>query len=149
MACRNFGRIDRGQELFTNTARRNAPASEYLALCLEQSFREIFSADQEDLQRAFDRTEVYLRMIATDAAIHAPETVHQAGAFSGLFVYRSGRPWEDTSKRLERQIMSEMVRAEEEWPLVKAGLFGRSYQRAENSVDKYVGQLDAARSDRW
>jgi SIR2-like domain len=113
--------------------RRHTPTNDHLHEVLRDYFREYLPND-EDYDYTFDRFEYYLGLVHAD--LNRKEC--EEGKLWGL-VGRFGWRNRDfnTEQRIYLKVDREIGAVGGDWPLVQAGLFGGSIDRARSSKEKY------------
>lgn len=126
--------------------KRFTPVSDYLHDSLRPFLRESVFEDDEYTE-LFDELEVVLAVIATDEKREAEKAGGQYmhGAWYGSFTWRNQHSHEPIEQRVRNQI----INSGDEWPPLKAGLFGGSRQRAEAASEIFAQRATEARRQRF
>jgi Caspase domain len=141
LACvEGMGEVDRveGFKLLPGHDRHYAPRSEYLYKALQPALEDVFFLGRS-YERLFDKFEVLL------ALVYADLDVELARAFGRVWgpVGRFG--WKFNSRIGGQNPYSELRREanqwRDEWPPLKAGLFGGKYDQFENVATKFEAFL--------
>lgn len=116
------------------------PISNHLHSALRGFFRDLLPRD-EDYDDAFDRFEYFLGLVHADLTHWG----HNSGWYGppGRHVWKEARLL--PAKRLISRIEREIELSWEKWPLVEAGLFGGSIDRAKTAktnYDTFLGNLN-------
>lgn len=112
--------------------RRHTPVSDYLNECLRIPLRE-FAPGEEDYQAAFDRFEYILALVHADQNRWIMQDDSWRGPL-GRFAWR-GQSFGETRVR---EVIAKEIEAEgENWPPIKAGLFGGSLEQAKTAKSKF------------
>jgi len=116
--------------------RRRTPVSDHLCARLRGPLREFLPRD-EDYQDTFDRFEYLLGLVHAD--LNRWETENGWWGPVGSFSWRGSRFHQDghTLQKIGAEIEAEG----EDWPLLKAGLFGGSLEQLKTAKAKYDGFL--------
>jgi hypothetical protein len=124
--------------------RHYTPASDLMSMLIRRYFTDLFGDDSE-LEESFDRLEAMMSLLATDCEI---ELRSARQYFSGGWIGSFG--WRDRWRKpttLDR-IQSELSEQGEDWAVLRAGLFGRSQERAQTALDALQPRVAEVR-DRW
>lgn len=113
--------------------RRHTPTNDHLHEVLRDYFREYLPND-EDFDYTFDRFEYYLGLVHADLNRKEWEEGKLWGPV-GRFCWRN-RDF-NTEQRIYLKVDREIGAVGGDWPLVQAGLFGGSIDRARSSKEKY------------
>jgi len=109
---------------------RKTPVSDDLHTRLRQVVRRLLPGD-EDYDEAFDRAEMLLGLIAEDsAAVVEAAGGYAHGGWVGRYAWRSHY----SGGGLEA-FSNEAIGAGDEWPPLRAGLFGGSAERVRKAID--------------
>jgi hypothetical protein len=133
-------RLQRGAE-----SRRYTPVSDHLRTVLRPVFASLILDDQE-FDEAFDQTEIYLGLIATDVSREAKRKTgrYLHGPWFGSYTWK----YRYTETPPEQMLHQEQREAGGEWPPLKAGLFGGSMSRVTDTFEAFLPQAAQARSNR-
>lgn len=132
---------------------RYTPASDFLHDRLRSKFR-LLLPDDELYSETFDLLEVHLGLLVSDARLQAEPADGEAWRGPWIPDPTSGRfTWRDRysspEERIERLVLRDLLLRGEEWPPLRAGLFGGSVARANAAFDRYLEHMDEARRNRW
>jgi hypothetical protein len=130
----NLGRLLPGLE------RRHTPVSDHLYDRLREPLREFLPRDG-DYQEAFDRFEYLLGLVHAD--LNRREGKDGWWGPVGSFGWR-GNPYSGEG-RVSNIIGAEIEDQKADWPLLKAGLFGHSFEQAKTAKDKFDSFLNTIR----
>ena len=128
-------------QLLPGMSRHSTPVSDHFYALLREPMREYTPAN-DDYQRTFDRFEYLLGLIHADLN---RRQFRENGLWGpvGCFAWR-GRHLGMWEHGIRDEIKDELNQQGQNWPLVKAGLFGKSAERAEEvrqKFDNFVAQL--------
>ena len=125
--------------------KRHTPVSDHLHDALRCPARVVID-DDGDYTATFDRLEVLLALLASDAKSQAEGTGGYVwGPWYGSFTWRSRY----SAKHLEELIHDEFQQARERWEPLQAGLFGGLVARAEAAFMEVLVESQQARKGRW
>jgi hypothetical protein len=112
---------------------RGTPVSQHLETLLREPFRDLLP-DERVYQKTFDLFEYLLAMAFMD------QTDHLSWAPVGCFAWRNGFREPETANTVDREIN----KMGEEWPLLRAGMFGKSLTRAraiKSALDQFISNV--------
>lgn len=126
---------------------RYTPVSDFLHDTLRGRFRSMVP-NEDDYSDLFDRTELFLDLIALDLADQLKdERTYVDGPRFGRSTWR--HRYVDSDSGPEHVILREAQAAGSDWEPLSAGLFGRSTDLAVATIERLAPQLAEARSRRW
>jgi SIR2-like protein len=115
-------------------ARRKTPMSQYLETLLRESVRDLLP-DDPIYPATFDRFEYLLAMAYMD------QSDNLSWAPAGCFAWRYEL---DNESSPARSVARDISKMGEEWPMLKAGMFGGSLPRAhavKSALDQFISRL--------
>jgi hypothetical protein len=128
---------DVAQKILNPEKRNYTPASDYLALVLREPLRDLLPRDAQ-FDNCFDRLEYLWTLVHIDLRTQLKSSSRWV---IGRFLWRDEKHYDFKETVLE-QLYREMDEAGENWPGLKAGLFGGSLERLRQARK----DLDEARS---
>jgi hypothetical protein len=110
----------------------HTPGSKHLYDKLREPLREFLPSD-EDYKKTFDRFEYLLGLVHTDLKYPGEEEVCAAPLCLFAARYRESI----TTRKIEEEIQAEIDAVGSNWPLLQAGLFGRSHDQLHTAKTKF------------
>jgi hypothetical protein len=118
---------------------RYTPVSDHLFALLYDSMRE-YKPAKDDYERTFDRFEYFLGLVHADIARRVYDNNKLIGPV-GCFAWRGRHLPAQTGIR--KEVQEELDATGENWPPLKAGLFGGSFEKAKEVKTKFDAHVDA------
>jgi hypothetical protein len=115
--------------------RYHVPHSEYLFKMLQPNLDDLLFLGR-NYEATFDRFEVFLALVYAD--LFERKHKHTRGPL-GRFGWKFRSPRSDSSPFID--VTEEAARQQDDWPPLKAGLFGASYQRFSEVASRYREEI--------
>ena len=116
--------------------------SSYLFAKLRGNFREYLPRD-EDYQAVFERFEYLFGLVHADITRWSATT----GWWGPVGLYLKWERWARSQNSMRKRIDVEIESEGTDWPLLKAGLFGRSLEQLKTAKFEFDAFLDSVMSD--
>jgi hypothetical protein len=123
---------------------RHTPMSDHLHSILRSVFESEIGHNDE-WTAAFDRAEVILDALATDADMEGANRMFQTPGGFGRYTWG----YRHSDNPIEKQLLAEVERDGNSWAPVSAGLFGGRVDRATDALSSVAGTAEAVRRGQW